>query len=487
MALDDIRRERIKKLENYEALGREAYPASAKRSFLIGDAVKKFNQLAKSKRKFSVVGRVRAWREHGGATFSDIEDSSGSIQLYLSRDNLGPEYDLVLATVDIGDFVEVTGSAFKTKRKEPTIRVSDWRLLAKSAAPLPEKWHGLQDVEERFRRRYLDLVMDKEVRKRFNLRWKLIKNLRDFLGEADFIEVETPILQPMAGGALARPFVTHHNALDIDLYLRIAPELYLKRLLVGGYERIFEIGRVFRNEGIDATHNPEFTMLELYAAYWDEQEMMSFVEKLFLSIAKSAAKRGVLKYSGQDIVCKKNFQEITFTDVLKRHALITDYHSATRDTLVLKAKQFGIDIGAYESKGKIADEIYKKVCRPHIMEPTFVVNHPAEISPLAKLRNKSGGEVRRFQLIVGGLEMVNGFAELNDPRDQRKRFQGQLAERVKGDSEAHQLDEDFIEALEYGMPPAAGIGIGIDRMVMLLTDSKNIKEVILFPTMKLKL
>ncbi len=486
MALEDIRGERLKKLENFEAYGGEAYPSSVRRGFLIVEALKKFSVLAGSGKKVILAGRIRAWREHGGATFADLEDGSGIIQLFFSREELNGGYDAAIATLDIGDFIEIEGAAFKTKRGEPTVKIGGWKMIVKTLRPLPEKWHGLKDVEERFRKRYLDLLMNGEVRKRFALRSGLIRAMREFLHAEGFEEVETPMLQPMAGGALARPFRTHHNALNFDLYLRIAPELYLKRLLVGGYEKVFEIGRNFRNEGIDATHNPEFTMLELYAAYWDENAMMAFIEKLFLRLAKLFGKRGAVSYDGKSVGWKKNFAKMSFADVLKRYALVTDYHRASRDELALKAKQFAIETGPGESKGKIADEIYKKICRPHLIQPTFVVCHPVDISPLAKLAGPGADEVRRFQLIAGGLELVNGFAELNDPRDQRKRFQNQLAERAKGDSEAHQLDEDFIEALEYGMPPAAGIGIGIDRLVMLLADVKNIKEVVLFPTMKPK-
>lgn len=484
MALDDIRRERLRKLENYEAAGRDAYPASVRRGFLIGGVLKKFAQLAKSKKKVSLVGRVRAWREHGGATFADCQDASGIIQFYFSRDELGRSYDLALASVDIGDFIEATGSFLKTKRGEPTLKVSEWQIISKSLRSLPEKWHGLKDVEERFRKRYLDLLMNPEIRERFRLRSKIVKCLRAFFDKRGFEEVETPMLQPVAGGALAKPFKTHHNALDVDLYLRIAPELYLKRLLVGGYEKVFEIGRNFRNEGIDATHNPEFTMLELYAAYWSEDEMMAFVEKFFLDLVKTVMRKSVINYDGKNITWKKSFPRLPFVEVLKRYALITDYYRTTREELALKARQFAVDTGASESKGKIADEIYKKVCRPHLVQPTFVINHPAEISPLAKMRDRKSGEVRRFQLIVGGLEMVNGFAELNDPRDQRMRFEEQAKERARGDAETHALDDDFIETLEYGMPAAAGIGIGIDRLAMLLTGTTNIKDMILFPAMK---
>lgn len=484
MAIDDLRRDRLKKLEHYESQGLDAYPALVRRNFLIGEARKKFASLAKSKKKFSIVGRIRAWREHGGMTFGDIEDASGNIQCCFSRDELGENYDFALASIDIGDFLEITGFAFTTKRNEPTVRVAGWRIISKSLLPLPEKWHGLKDVEERFRRRSLDLLINEEVRARFLLRSAIIRTLREFFDSEGFAEVETPVLQSLPGGAIARPFKTHHNALDIDLYLRIAPELFLKRLLVGGMERVYEVGRSFRNEGIDATHNPEFTMAEWYAAYWDEEAMMSFVERCFAQLLKKLKLKNKISFDGRSIAFGNKFPRIEFTEALKRYALIVDYDKETRESLSQRARQFGIETAPSESKGKIADEIYKKICRPHLHNPTFVIHHPLDISPLAKRTAEGSGRVRRFQLIAGGLEIVNAFSELNDPREQRARFDEQRAMRGLGDDESHPFDEDFLEALEYGMPPAAGAGIGIDRLVMLLTDTKNIREVVLFPIMR---
>lgn len=483
MALDDIRRERLKKLERYEAAGGDAYPATVRRSFFIGDAVEKFAVLVKSKKRISVAGRLRAWREHGGATFGDLQDGSGSIQIYFSRDELGREYDLALEIVDIGDFLEASGTPFKTKRGEPTLKVREWRIISKALLPLPEKWHGLKDVEERFRKRYLDLLMNPAVRERFFLRSRIVTAIREFFDREDFVEVETPMLQSIPGGALAKPFKTRHNALSIDLYLRIAPELYLKELLVGGMEKVYELGKSFRNEGIDATHNPEFTTIEWYAAYWDEEEMMAFTERCFAALLKSLRVRK-FSFDGKAITFPKKFPRIAFTDILKRHALIVDYERETRDSIAQRARQFGIEAGPHESKGKIADEIYKKICRPHLVNPTFVIHHPVEISPLAKRTSESASIVRRLQLIIGGLEVVNAYAELNDPRDQLSRFEEQAKARAGGEEETHPVDRDFVEALEYGMPPAAGAAIGIDRLVMLLTDTKNIREVVLFPTLK---
>lgn len=499
MALEVLRNERLKKLEKLQSNSINPYPASVRRTHLIGEVLRKFSTLAKSKKMAQVAGRVVAKREHGGSTFADIQDATGKIQTYFKEDVLGSQYRLFADTVDIGDFLEVGGKLFKTKKGEETIEVAHWQMLAKSLRPLPEKWHGLRDVEERFRKRYLDILMNEEVRERFRARSKIITALRTFFEKKGFLEVETPMLHHIPGGALAKPFVTHHNALDMDLYLRIAPELYLKRLLIGGFEKIYELGKSFRNEGIDASHNPEFTEPECYAAYWDENDMMRFVEDIFMALGKTFGKKGEIDFDGKKVKFRKPFVRITFKDLLKRYALVTDYERETRDSLATRARQLGIEIEGHESKGKIADEIYKKICRPYLVQPTFVTNHPLDISPLAKAQ-QNNQEVRRFQLVAGGMELTNGFAELNDPFEQRKRFEEQEKMRPPsvtgraspttvgggGDEEVHPMDEDYLEALEYGMPPAAGLGVGIDRVVMLFTNTKNIREVILFPTLRPK-
>lgn len=487
MALEDIREERIKKAEVLRERGVDPYPADTGVVLATAEVKKKFAALAKSKKEISVAGRVMARREHGGSTFFDIAGASGALQAYAKEDVLGKEqYQLFSDTVDIGDFLRVSGALFTTKKEEKTIEVRSWAMLAKSLRPLPEKWHGLQDTNERFRRRYLDLLMNEGVRERFATRSAIIKTIRDFHEDRGFIEVETPLLHPIPGGTLAKPFVTHHNALDTDLYLRIAPELYLKRLLVGGFDRVFEIGRCFRNEGIDATHNPEFTMLECYAAYWNEQDMMAFVEDLFIALAKQFGDKGEIVAEGKKITFRKPFARIAFKDLLGRYALITEYDRETRESLAMHARRFGIEASPHDSKAKIADEIYKKICRPHLVQPTFITNHPLEISPLAKKRAENPDEVRRLQLVAGGWELTNGWAELNDPIDQRERFEAQERERAAGEEEAMRMDTDYVEAMEYGMPPAAGLGIGIDRVVMLFTGVKNIREVVLFPTMRPK-
>ncbi|MBU1091977.1 lysine--tRNA ligase [Patescibacteria group bacterium] len=498
MSLEEIKKVRIKKLEKVEEK-ESAYPASVFRDFSLAEVVENFSKLSKSRKKISLVGRIFSIRSHGGMIFCDFKDGSFSekngqtvsLQAYLKKDVSGEDaFSLFEDTVDVGDFVEFEGSLFKTKRGERSIKVLLWRIVSKGLRPLPEKWHGLSDIEERFRKRYLDLLMSDEVRLRFSLRSKIIAEIRSFLNKQGFLEVETPMLQPLAGGALAEPFKTHHNALDLDLFLRIAPELYLKRLLIGGFEKVYELGRNFRNEGIDATHNPEFTMLEFYQAYKDANFARSLVEDLFNVIVKKIFSKKFFKYGEHQISFSKKFGVMSFFDVLERHALLNNPREATRDDFKLKAQQFGIDVSEADSKGKIADNIFKKICRSKIIQPTFITDHPLSISPLAKRKvGPSVGEADladRFQLIAGGLELVNGFSELNDPREQEERFEKQQELRKAGDKEASEFDESFVEAMEYGMPPAVGVGIGIDRLVMFLLDVPNIREVVLFPTLRNK-
>ncbi len=486
---EEIRLHRIKKLETLRKSGIDPYPE--KISFPIteiGDVKKKFKTYVHAKKIVGIAGRIMAKREHGGSIFLDIFDGSTNdkLQIFIGEDKIGADaFSLFTATADVGDIIAVRGKPFTTKRGEETLEAAAWHMLAKTLRPLPEKWHGLSDIEERFRKRYLDLTMNEAVRNRFLKRSEIIREIRNFFDKSLFIEVETPMLHPIAGGALAKPFVTHHNALDIDLYLRIAPELYLKKLLVGGFRKVYEIGKSFRNEGIDPRHNPEFTIIEWYAAYWDEEDMMQYTEKCFKHLIKKTIGKTEFEYQGQTISCAKPFLRLTFKELLKRHAHILDFDKESRESLVLKARQFGIEPEAHESKGKIADEIYKKVCRPKITQPTFLTNHPLDISPLAK-KHTNSDEVRRFQLVIGGLELVNAFSELNDPIDQLERFKEQDNMKKAGEMESHPVDEDYLEALEYGLPPAAGAAIGIDRLAMLLTNTDSIKEVILFPTMRPK-
>lgn len=485
-SLEEIRTERLKKLEILKEKGINPFPVSVNRDFLISDALKSFSKLSKKKKPSFIAGRIMAIREHGGSIFFDINDGTGALQAYLKKDEVGKDdFELFKNSSDIGDFAEIRGNFFVTKRKEKSIKVSQWRIISKTLRPLPEKWHGLQDVEERFRKRYLDLLMNDEIKERFLFRSRLISEVRSFLDKQEFLEVETPILQPLAGGAMAEPFKTHHNALDINLYLRIAPELYLKELLIGGFNKVYELGRNFRNEGIDVTHNPEFTMLELYEAYKDAEYLREFAEKLIKSVVKRATGKNEFNFDGHKISLKK-FSTVSYFNVLKKFALLTDPKNETREAYALKAKQFGIRVEDFETKEKIMDNIFKKLCRPKIIHPTFVIDYPTGSSPLAKRNKDDKNIIDRFQLIIGGVEIANGFSELNDPIDQKKRFAEQDKAKERGEKEVSPSDGLYLEAMEYGMPPAAGLGIGIDRLAMLLTDTHNIKEIILFPTMRPK-
>ncbi len=486
MALDDIQRVKLEKLKALRKAGVDPYPATTHRSMTASEALKRFDDLAASKEEVVLAGRIMARREHGGSIFFDLHDNGSKIQGYVKEDVVGADqFGTFRDLFDIGDIVEVAGTLFKTKKEEKTVQVARFAMLTKALLPLPEKWHGLQDVDERFRKRYLDLIFNEDVRKKFMLRFKILDLLREFFRTNGYVEVETPILQQLAGGATARPFKTHLNALDMDLFLRVAPELYLKRLLVAGFERVFEIAKNFRNEGMDREHNPEFDMLEAYAAYQDYEMFMMMVEELMNFLAKHLFDTDEFSYNGQTISFKKPFKRIEFNQVVS-DACDLDYDKDSEDDFKKKAKELGIVIEKNMTKGVIADEIYKKVARPNMIQPTFVINHPLELSPLTKKLPDDPGHVARFQLLVGGFELMNAFSELNDPQDQRERFEAQEKLRKKGNEEAQRLDEDFIEALEYGMPPAAGIGIGIDRLVALLTDSHSVREILLFPTMKPK-
>ena len=486
-AFEEIKNEKLKKLKLLKEKGINPYPAFVKKSFDISQVLRDFGKLSKKNRKLDLAGRIMAIRAHGGSIFFDLSDGTGKIQVYAKKDEIGEEnFSLFGDTADIGDFAEISGVLFVTKKKEKSVKAASWKMLAKSLRPLPEKWHGLSDVEERFRKRYLDLLMNDNVRQRFALRSKIISEIRKFLDKDGFLEVETPTLQTLAGGALAKPFKTHHNALTMDLYLRIAPELYLKRLLVGGFGKVYEIARNFRNEGIDATHNPEFTMLEAYEAYRDAEYLMGFAEKLLKTAVVNSVGGDTIKFGGDEINFGGEYQRVKYFDLFKRYALMVNAETASKDDYALKAKQLGVEVKDFEDKGKIMDNIYKKICRPKLIQPTFIVDYPADTSPLAKRKEENKELIDRFQLVAGGYELINGFSELNDPIDQKERFKEQDKAKEKGDEEVSPSDEEYLEAMEYGMPPAAGFGLGIDRLVMLLTDTHNIKEVILFPTMRLK-
>ncbi len=439
-------------------------------------------RLEEEKPTCSVAGRIVAWRSFGKAVFSHIQDSTGRIQVYFKKDVLKDRFKL-LKKFDIGDIIGISGHLFKTKTGELTVLVEDFEFLTKSLRPLPEKWHGLRDVELRYRQRYVDLIVNPQVREIFILRSRAIKFIRDFLEKEGFLEVETPMMHPIPGGAAARPFKTHHNALGIDLYLRIAPELYLKRLLVGGFEKVFELNKNFRNEGISTKHNPEFTMLEFYVAYKDYNFLMEFTEKLLTELLLHT--HGTLKipYGEHTLDFTPPWRRLAFFQALRDHGVpeevFKDYQKA-QDW----AKAQGIDTEGAKDLGKVLDEIFKEKVEPELVQPTFVLDYPVELSPLAKRKKEDPSLVERFELFVGCRELANAFTELNDPEDQRQRFLEQLKAREAGDEEAHWMDEDFIRALEYGMPPAAGEGIGIDRLIMVLANVQSIREVILFPQLR---
>lgn len=487
-SLEEIRDERIKKMEALKGKGWNPYPVSTTIGLSLQEAVSGFSALFKKKKAITLGGRIKAIRGQGAIIFFDIYDGTGSIQGLIKKGEIDDHLHALFGeTVDIGDFIEIKGKLFITKRKEKTLLVSDWKMLAKSLRPLPDKWHGLQDVEERFRHRYLDTLMSPEVKERFVVRSKIITQLRTILNESGYLEVETPMLQSHAGGATAEPFVTHHNALDADLYLRIAPELYLKQLLVGGFSKVYEIGRNFRNEGIDVTHNPEFTMLEFYESFSDAVKQRAFVEKLMKSLVKAITKKTSLVFDGATIDFSKKFNVVSYFDLLKRYALILNPESIGREELRIKANQFGVHVDDKDTSEKIMDNIYKKLCRPKLIQPTFITDYPEHYLPLAKRKEGAlRGIVDAFQFVAGGVELMKAFSELNDPIDQAARFKAQEENRKAGDREAQTSDTAFLEAMEYGMPPSGGVGIGIDRLVMLLTDTKNIREVILFPTLRPK-
>ncbi len=484
--IDELKKNRIKKLEAIQKAGFLAYPGRTKRTHKISEIINSFSKISKTKKEVILVGRIRSLRGHGRVTFLHIDDGSGKIQALFREDRLGEKgYKFFLDNFDIGDFIEVRGILIKTKRGEKTIEASDFKMLVKSLRPLPEKWHGLTDIEERYRKRYLDLIFNLEVKKKFEVRSKIIREIRSFLEKEGFLEVETPILQPIYGGAGARPFKTHHYALDMDLYLRIAPELYLKRLLVGGFEKVYEIGRMFRNEGVDRSHNPDFTSLEFYWTYADYKDLMRLTEKLFEAVIKKIFGKLEINYEDKKINFKAPWPRIEFSQLIKKYTKI-NVEEIHPTALEKKAKELGVSFERGAGKAEILDEIYKKFCRPKIWQPTFVINFPLGFQPLAKTLEKDDKKLANFQLVVAGWELINAFSELNDSIEQRKRFEEQEKLFKAGFEEAQRIDEDFLEALEYGMPLAAGFGMGIDRLVSLLTDSHSLREVILFPTMKPK-
>lgn len=479
MSLEKIKSDRLAKLARLKEAGVEIYPAqTAPGRVLAESATANFDSWEAAKKEIILAGRLRLLRLHGGSCFARLEDASRQLQLFFKKDVLGEgAYKLFADNFDVGDFIEATGELFKTQTGEKTLLVKKIRLLAKSLNQLPDKWHGLKDTEERFRRRYLDLLMDEGARAKFKARSEIIKNLRVFLESRGFMEVETPILQALPGGALARPFKTHLNALDMDLYLRVAPELYLKRLLVGGFEKVYEMGRCFRNEGMDKFHNPDFTILEFYWAYADYEQLMSLTEELFAFLVPEMT----AEYQGHEINFAPPFKRVTMRDLIKEYYNI-DIAKAEKEELMKVLTAAGEKPDEAMPACKMADEIFKTI-RPKIIQPTFVINHPLEMSPLAKALADEPANAARFQLILAGTELINAYSELNDPQDQARRMK--MQEHHRGaDEEIQRFDQDYIEALEYGLPPTAGWGIGVDRLVMLLTNAPTMREVILFPTMR---
>ena len=483
--LERITEQRLDSLSRIRARGIDPYPHSYHPSHTIREAITYFEQQKESSQHISLAGRIISRRSIGKMSFLDIRDGSGKIQLSLRYDLLGGEKYEFLQDIDIGDIIGASGKLFRTKSGELTLEVSDFAMLCKSLRPLPEKWHGLADVEKRYRQRYLDLISNEESRGIFVLRSRIITAVRSFLDSRGFMEVETPVLQPHAGGALARPFVTHHHTLDEDLYLRIALELHLKRLVVGGFDKVYEIGRVFRNEGISVEHNPEFTLLECYQAYADYHDIMTLVEEMFAYVAKEVLGNTRLTRNGQIMDLGLPWQRLYLREAIKNHCGIDfeDYPDAA--SLRTRMAELGIEADPGKGKGRLIDGLISTFVEPKVVQPTFLLDYPVEMSPLAKRKRDDDHLVERFEGFVDGMEVANAFTELNDPLEQRERFRQQLNEQV-ADEEAEIADEDFLQALEYGMPPTGGLGIGIDRLVMLLTGQQSIREVILFPQLKAK-
>ena len=476
-----VRREKLDKLKQE---GKDPYKITKfNRTHLSSEIKDNFDEL--EGKDVTVAGRIMAKRIMGKASFCHIQDSTGKIQSYVSINDLGEESYKAFKEDDIGDIVGITGFVFKTKTGEISIHAKELTLLSKSLRPLPEKFHGLKDTDLRYRQRYVDLIVNPEVKDTFKKRTEIIKEMRRILDEKEYVEVETPILNTIAGGASARPFITHHNSLDIDMYLRIATELYLKRLIVGGFDRVYEIGRIFRNEGMDLKHNPEFTSIELYQAYADLEDMMNITEELITKVAMKVLGTTKITYQGQEIDLTPGWRRITMIDAVKE-ATGVDFHTINTDEEAMEAaKKAGVPVDPIKTtRGDIIAAFFDEKVEETLIQPTFIYEYPIENSPLAKKMENDERMTQRFELFIGGREYANAFAELNDPIDQYERFLAQVKQREAGDDEANMMDTDFVTALEYGMPPTGGMGMGIDRLVMLLTDEASIRDVLLFPTMK---
>ncbi len=487
--LNDQLQVRREKLQHLQEQGLDPFGTKFERTHLAEEIKQAYDgfskeELEEKEAETTIAGRIMTKRGKGKAGFTHIQDLSGQIQLYVRKDRVGEEAYELFTTADIGDIIGVTGTVFKTKVGELSVKASEFQMLTKSLRPLPDKFHGLKDVEQRYRQRYLDLITNPESKETFLTRSKIIQSMRRYLDSNGFLEVETPMMHGIAGGASARPFITHHNALDIPLYMRIAIELHLKRLIVGGMEKVYEIGRVFRNEGVSTRHNPEFTMLELYEAYADFHDVMSLVENMVAHIAKEVLGSTTVKYGDNEVNLAPEWTRLHMVDAVKEYTGVDFWKKMSDEEAKSLAKEHGIDIKDNMTFGHIVNEFFEQRVEEKLIQPTFVYGHPVEISPLAKKNPEDDRFTDRFELFIVGREHANAFSELNDPIDQRERFEAQVKEKEQGNDEAHEMDEDFLEALEYGMPPTGGLGIGIDRLVMLLTNAPSIRDVLLFPQMR---
>ncbi|MEC2073592.1 lysine--tRNA ligase [Alkalihalophilus marmarensis] len=487
--LNDLLAVRRDKLSQLEAQGANPFGGRFERTHTAKTMESTFAELSKEEleeqgHEVTLAGRIMTKRGKGKAGFAHIQDLSGQVQIYVRKDAVGEEqYDL-FTSIDIGDIVGVIGTAFKTKVGELSVKVTNFQILSKSLRPLPDKFHGLKDIEQRYRQRYVDLIMNPEVRDTFVLRSKILQSMRRYLDNRGFLEVETPTMHSIAGGASARPFVTHHNALDMTLYMRIAIELHLKRLIVGGMEKVYEIGRVFRNEGVSTRHNPEFTMIELYEAYADYQDIMELTEELVAHIAREVLGTTKVTYGEYEVDLEPKWTRVHMVDAIKEKSGVDFWPEMTDEEARALAKEHKVPVKETMTYGHVVNEFFEHFVEESLIQPTFIYGHPTAISPLAKKNPEDERFTDRFELFIVGREHANAFSELNDPIDQRQRFEQQLVEREQGDDEAHMMDEDFVESLEYGMPPTGGLGIGIDRLVMLLTNSPSIRDVLLFPQMR---
>jgi lysyl-tRNA synthetase class 2 len=488
--LDRIAQQRRQKLEKLRKRGIDPYPSSYERSHTTRQALELLERQEKKSqtrtKAVSLAGRLTAMRRMGKTSFADLRDSEGKIQLCVYKDRLDKKALELFQDLDIGDIIGVSGKLFRTRTGEPTLDVESFTMLAKSLQPLPEKWHGLADVETRYRQRYLDLIANAPAREVFQVRSQAIAAIRQFLNKRGFIEVETPVLQPSAGGALATPFTTHHNALDQDFYLRIALELHLKRLVVGGFDKVYEIGRIFRNEGVSTQHHPEFTMLESYQAYADYNDVMAMLEEMVSSVSQEVLGTTKIKFGEDNIDFKPPWKRLTLRQAVNKYSGIDFVKYPTADGLREKMRSLKIEADPQKNWAKLVDELIKDFVRPKLIQPTIIFDYPLSMSPLAKTKPGEERVVERFQAIAGGLEIANAYTELNDPLEQRERFEEQLKERQTDDEERWTIDEDYLLALEYGMPPAGGLGVGIDRLIMLFTNQPAIREVILFPQLREK-